>query len=91
MFIKPTKLAADLPDEVLEEALLYATNEDVPCPWDAVIELDGTNVIISGGLMAGGPAKGTCVCTFPIEDFTKYYKLEVPDNTDLDEIGWEKI
>lgn len=92
MFIKPTKLAADLTDDIRDEALLYTTNDDVACPWDADITLEGSNVVLKGMIMPAGPgSKGTCVCTVPIEDFTKFYKLEVPDDTNLDDIGWERI
>lgn len=87
MWIVPTKEANGSIFDIHEDAadiLLYPANDDVPCPWDADIEVANGRVIIVGNLGPGGTARATCQCSCPVEDFSKYYKLEVPyDNNEL--------
>lgn len=99
MFIKPTKEAKGDLLEIHEDAidiLLYAANEDVPCPWDAGIYAEDGKVVLEGSLAPGGPRGATCICTCTVEDFTKYYKLEVPNDNDelisaLAAAGWVAV
>ena len=96
MFIKPTKDASGSLFDVHEEAdelLLYPANEDVACPWDADIYVEGGKVILVGSLLPGGARGGSCRCECSVDDFTKFYKLEAPDVSDdllnaLYNAGW---
>ena len=100
MYIKPTKEAKgsifDIHEDTID-CLLYPANDDVPCPWDADIEVVGGKVVIVGNLGPSGPAtKGAnCTCECSVEDFVKYYRLECPDDNDellnaLSAAGWER-
>ena len=48
-------------------------------------------VTIHGNLGPSGPANATCVCTCKIADFDRYYHLEIPDDTDIQDTGWAKV
>ena len=83
MYIKPTKEANGNIFDAHEDAmdlLLYPVNDEVPCPWDADIDVRDGKVYIVGGLGPSGPRGANCNCECFIEDFTKYYRLEVPDD-----------
>lgn len=84
MFLKPKANAKDLWDidnDIAMEVLLRPNDEETPCPWDADISVEGTDVIIEGGLAPGGIGHGeTCTCTVPIKYFTNYYTLELPES-----------
>lgn len=97
MYIKPTKAAKGSIFDIHESAmdmLLYPTNDEVPCPWDADISVENGVVTLSGGLGPSGGSTGShCTCTVRVDDFSKYYKLEVPDNDEelvraVQEAGW---
>lgn len=97
MYIKPTKEAKGSIFDIHERAidiLLYPTNDEVPCPWDADISIENGVVTLYGGLgPSGGSAGSHCTCTVRVDDFSKYYKLEVPDNDKelvraVQEAGW---
>lgn len=98
MFVKPTKASKgsifDVHDDI--EPMLYPANDEVPCPWDADITVENGKVIIQGTLGPGGPRGNRCICECLVEDFSKYYKLEI-NNADDDDIlaalassGWTK-
>lgn len=106
MYIKPKANAEslwDINEDIAMEALLYPAHEDVPGPWDPDISIDGSNVILSGSLSAGGgDLDCKCVCTLPVNKFSKYFKLEIPDgfvsdnlsDEDLESLwdaGWERV
>lgn len=100
MYIKPTKEAKGSIFDVHESAidmLLYPLNDEVPCPWDADINVENGVVTLSGGLGPGGGAPGSyCTCTVRVDDFNKYYKLEVPENDEeliraVQESGWVAV
>lgn len=100
MFIKPTKEASGNIFDIHDDAaamLIYTASEDVPCPWDADLEVVSGKVILRGNLLPGGPGapKSMCTCECRVEDFTKFYKLEIPDDNDdlmnaLADAGWER-
>lgn len=90
MFIKPIDPNATNVWDLSDEIMIYPNNEDVPCPWDADIDVNNGVVTLSGNLGPSGPANTACVCTCKIADFPRYYKLEVPDNTELQGTGWTK-
>lgn len=96
MKIKPTRTAinlSEMSDDLYMDALLFQQNDDVPCPWDAEMEIKGDQVIISGGLSSGGSRGATCVCTCSIQDFDKYYYIYLPDSyeEEVTNSGWVKI
>ena len=101
MFIKPTYNAKSIWD-VAEGVMLYPADDDIACPWDADIIVEGDKVIIVGSLVGGTHSHyktaGYCRCECSVDNFTKFYSLEVPDHlTDestvskLEEAGWIKI
>lgn len=49
--------------------------DDVPMPWDAVIEVKDNNLIVSGGMGPGG--YGVCFCEFKKKDVKCFYKIYV--------------
>lgn len=84
MYIKPTKNAKNGSIfEVHERAydmLLYSKGDDVPTPWDADISIEDGWVVLEGAMAPGGLSdRATCVCRVPIEYFSRYYELEVPN------------
>lgn len=87
MFIKPTKVAEGNIFDIHEDAMelqIYPANENVPCPWDADIDVSNGKVKIVGGLGPNGPRGAICSCQCLIDDFSKFYKLEAPnDNKEL--------
>lgn len=102
MYIKPKANAEslwDINEDVAMEAVLYPANDEVPCPWDADIQVDGNEVTIVGGV--GPSGFGKCTCTLPVNNFDSYYKLEIPDGVVSDmmsdndiqalfDAGWER-
>lgn len=100
MYIKPTKEANGNIFDVHESAmdiLLYPTNDEVPCPWDADIDVADGVVTLFGGLGPSGGSPGShCICKVRVDDFSKYYKLEVPEDDEeliraLQEAGWVEV
>lgn len=98
MFIKPTKEVKgnifDIHDDAMD-LLIYPTTDEVPCPWDADISIENGKVILVGSLGPSGPKGAYCRCECLVSDFTKYYKLEAPDDNDdllnaLSDAGWER-
>lgn len=100
MYIKPTKEAKgnifDIHDDAMD-LLIYPVNNEVPCPWDADIDVSDGVVTLSGGLGPSGGSPGSyCTCKVRVDDFSKYYKLEVPEDDEdliraLQEAGWVEV
>lgn len=99
MYIKPTKEAEgnifDIHDDAMD-LLIYPANDEVPCPWDADIEVFDGKVKIVGSLGPNGPRGAICSCQCFIDDFAKYYRLEAPnDNKELiaalSAAGWVEV
>lgn len=103
MFIRPTtKASGSIFDihENADELLLYPVHEDIACPWDAEIYVEGDKVVLIGSV-GGGSANnyknaGFCRCECSVDNFDNFYKLEVPgDNEELlnaiKEAGWEEV
>ena len=97
MYIKPTKEAKGNIFDIHEDAmdlLLYPANDEVPCPWDADIDVRDGKVYIVGGLgPSGQPRGGICRCECFINDFSNYYKVGAPNNNEelisaLTAAGW---
>ena len=103
MYIKPTTNASGsiimVHEQIEMEALLYPQNEDVPCPWDADIRVENGKVIVSGGMGPGHYGGSSCVCTIPVDKFSMFYKLEIPDEVAgdpsvagaIEEAGWVEV
>ena len=50
-------------------------NDEIPCPWDPDIELEGDTVVITGNLTPNGPNMGTCTCRVKKNKFFDLYDL----------------
>ena len=87
MYIKPTKGAKgdlfDIHDNAMD-LLLYPAHEDIPCPWDPEVIVEGDKVIIVGSITGGSSntykTAGYCRCECSISNFSNLYKLEVPED-----------
>lgn len=102
MYIKPTKEAKGSIFEVHADAadiLIYPAQSDNACPWDADIFVERDRVILIGSIVGGSAntidAAGYCRCEVSIENFSQFYKLEVPEDNEelisaLAEAGWVK-
>lgn len=95
--IAPGVHAKNLPDEILEYIYdgggFMPNDEDTPMPWDADVEIQDGNMVITGGLTPGGGGRGRCVITCPLQEANKLYHadvfdLPVPLINQLIELGW---
>lgn len=86
IYVKPTNQASgnvfDIHDDAVD-LLLRPVNDDVACPWDADISVENGVVTITGGIAPSGTG-GKCTCQCSVDQFSRYYILEVPQgNTEL--------
>lgn len=101
MFIKPTEKASgsifDVNEELMMDLLLYPAHEDIPCPWDPDVIVEGDKVIIVGSITGGSSntykTAGYCRCECSISNFSNLYKLEIPSDDEeilaaAKEAGW---
>lgn len=54
------------------------SGNDAPVAWDAGWEIEGNNLVISGGVSAGG--FGNVVITLPKERANEFYRFEIYGN-----------
>jgi hypothetical protein len=96
MYIKPTKEAKGSIFDVhedMKDSVIYPQNDMVPCPWDTDIFVEGDEVILRGSMgPSGGDYKSYCECHIALDSFSRYYKLECPDDPELikalESAGW---
>lgn len=70
--------------------------DDVPTPWDALLEIDGNYAILTGDFGQQGTHDGSVICRLPINKFNNYYEIGISlddENYDevkaiLDKYGW---
>ena len=53
-------------------------------PWDADVSVEGTNLVLEGGVTSGGPSNGTFVAKIPISRYQSILTLEVDASSQED-------
>lgn len=54
---------------------IYPLDDETPCAWDAGVDIQGDDLVISGGF--GPSGYGSVVIKFPKKDASRYYSFDV--------------
>lgn len=66
----------DALDELSYNGIMIDSRDDAtPCPWDAGLEVKGSDLVIDGGI--GPSGYGSCVCKVPVTSANRIYRIAI--------------
>lgn len=83
IYLKPTRNSKELPPKVDDRVLdltdngvmVYSTDESFPIPWDAVVYVEGNDLVLEGG--AGPSGYGRAIVKVPVDRLPSSLKIYV--------------
>lgn len=56
---------------------VYPKHDELAIPWDAVLSIEGSDVVMDGYVAGGGPSSGTSVAKIPLNKVMRVIGLSV--------------